>query len=911
MIGQHPADPYRLLFPSRPVPSKPSNLSTIRGVASRLFAAAALTLGAWSATVAATAVVVPADCSGPTVNLQDQEFNAIDITCSATLSITAVTDVTLLNSAAVSLLAPTVSLNGGFQVEQGSVLAVRPVTYLPPPSEVSINSTSQSSGDLGLTPAALGPVAEQSFAGNSDYRILAINDLGMHCGDLDSRIVNILPPFNVLHAQVLARGGTPTRLGPTDVEVVYSATSHRPGDLPANNGTPDPGDPALATEPSLAPDASVFKTNFWNIALEAFAPFYPPGALALFYPNTIGTADLGLPVPDVEERYLGTGALALDQQPMPSATEFTTDPSASPPHQPLTLATDPYVANRATPFAQFVGTLPFFVGDFDNNGDLDFPFGYTSEVNWFAADGVPIAPFDDFGRENAYPLLRVQARASIGNLLGLAAGTVVASLDTVVPISSEAECQGCHAAPADGGNGAGTQALADVGIALALSIDDPKEGLVPIPVSVEYASDINILRLHDLKHGSGLGAGAKYQPDLVDQTPVTCQRCHYTPALDLLQVGPLGPETDDPVGSGGPSNGRDQYKNKSMSNVMHAHHATFTDLAEAPLFPIMPAPTQDTNGDIANQQQRLDVLDQTCYQCHPGNRTQCLRGAMFNGGMLCQDCHGDMAQIGNDFSRNVGPSTPGAFELAADYYTTPGVTGTPRVPWANEPSCGSCHTGDDVDNLANTADTITNVTDVNGNQDGIRLIRAYRTSDVKATPIVPTNKRFAENVVDAADNPDAAGNPKLYRLSTGHGGLFCEACHGSTHAIWPNANPFANDNVPANQLQGHRGTVIECGTCHITGSLSADTQSGPHELHLVNDGRWYDAGAHKEAAKIQNLLPDGGTCSACHGSDHLGTVLSRTPVTRTYQVGDATFTVPAGQPVPCNLCHTTNKSFRT
>ena len=33
--------------------------------------------------------------------------------------------------------------------------------------------------------------------------------------------------------------------------------------------------------------------------------------------------------------------------------------------------------------------------------------------------------------------------------------------------------------------------------------------------------------------------------------------------------------------------------------------------------------------------------------------------------------------------------------------------------------------------------------DSNGYTDGIRLVQAFRTGDAKATPIVPTNKRFA------------------------------------------------------------------------------------------------------------------------------------------------------------------------
>jgi hypothetical protein len=58
---------------------------------------------------------------------------------------------------------------------------------------------------------------------------------------------------------------------------------------------------------------------------------------------------------------------------------------------------------------------------------------------------------------------------------------------------------------------------------------------------------------------------------------------------------------------------------------------------------------------------------------------------------------------------------------------------------------------------------------------------------------------------------------KLYRDSVGHGGMACEACHGSTHAEWPVANGKANDNVAAKQLQGHAGPIIECNTCHADG----------------------------------------------------------------------------------------------
>jgi hypothetical protein len=339
-----------------------------------------------------------------------------------------------------------------------------------------------------------------------------------------------------------------------------------------------------------------------------------------------------------------------------------------------------------------------------------------------------------------------------------------------------------------------------------------------------------------------------------------------------------------------------------MSNVMHSHHGA------TGLFPEIPAANQLADGTITNQTERLEALEQNCYQCHPGKDSQCLRGAMFNGGMVCSDCHGSLAQVGDDFSKDVTPSNVGAFSLQGNYYTD---ADQPRVPWANEPGCGSCHTGDANSNLAGDSKVMVNTVDTYGNTDGIRLRQAFRDGDAKATPIVPSNKRFAEPEVPASfegtPNP-GAGNPQLYRVSTGHGGVMCEGCHGATHAEWPNGNPNANDNVTANQLQGHTGTITECSTCHVTSELPNDTQDGPHGMHLVNDQRFWKEG-HKDAAKQQNGRPGGGTCGACHGSDHRGTVLSRTPVERSFSVEGTNRTVAAGEAVSCDLCHSLEKSF--
>jgi hypothetical protein len=53
----------------------------------------------------------------------------------------------------------------------------------------------------------------------------------------------------------------------------------------------------------------------------------------------------------------------------------------------------------------------------------------------------------------------------------------------------------------------------------------------------------------------------------------------------------------------------------------------------------------------------------------------------------------------------------------------------------------------------------------------------------------------------------------LYRASTGHGGIYCEACHGSTHAI--SLIREFNDSVKFFQLQGHTGALSLCRACHL------------------------------------------------------------------------------------------------
>jgi hypothetical protein len=461
------------------------------------------------------------------------------------------------------------------------VMALTAVALTPPKS---VNSTSQ---NRATTPSTL--VAEQLRKTLAGYQIVTSNDLGMHCANLDQRAVSILPPFNTLHAQAIRTGKFPVILGNTQVKVVYSAASHST-------------DPALANAiPSM-----VFKTNFWDknprtlnsYGYDAYNPQYPPGILKLFPLKP----DMGLPVPDLQRLYLGDGKLAAGQQAMPDAT--------APP------TTQPYVANLPQSFQTYYKSFPFFI---------KFPFGYTlSGVNFFSAEGLPAAGFDDVGRINAYPLMRVQGAAVAGNTLGLAAGTVIASIDTVMPVSSEVNCNNCHTSSVDGGNGFATD---NKGIVVATRFSDPAFGSVPESVSIAYAWALNVIRLHDKKHGTTLAKAM----------PVQCQTCHYSPALDLAHLGPQGP-------GDAAANGRQQTLHHSFSMAMHAFHGKLLKPnTNALLFPAMPSPIGRT---IAT---RDSILAQTCYQCHPGGVTKCLRGKMFDVGVGCQDCHGSMTQVGTDF----------------------------------------------------------------------------------------------------------------------------------------------------------------------------------------------------------------------------------------------------------------------
>lgn len=220
-----------------------------------------------------------------------------------------------------------------------------------------------------------------------------------------------------------------------------------------------------------------------------------------------------------------------------------------------------------------------------------------------------------------------------------------------------------------------------------------------------------------------------------------------------------------------------------------------------------------STGDILAQSDVVAPVssEMRCYDCHdedPDFRMDILnkhdeeegttlaQQARDGTPVLCANCHADPAlglpgepgvstfssamhskhdeETQNCYACHPGPQTQCLRDVMSQNPTDPlwctdchgsmsDVANPARTPWVTEPRCQNCH-GD----------------------------------------------QFAEN-------PDT-----LYKHSTGHGGVYCEACHNSTHAILPSREN--NDNLQSIALQGYAGTIETCTVCHLTDPGTG----GPH-----------------------------------------------------------------------------------
>jgi hypothetical protein len=125
--------------------------------------------------------------------------------------------------------------------------------------------------------------------------------------------------------------------------------------------------------------------------------------------------------------------------------------------------------------------------------------------------------------------------------------------------------------------------------------------------------------------------------------------------------------------------------------------------------------------------------------------------------IACYDCHpGATTQCNRSLAHT---ASDGNCVTCHDTMTNmaASITANTKVPWVNEPACATCHSG--------VAEVATGTT--------------------------------------------------LYRnANTGHGGVYCAACHQSPHAMIPSR--VASDNYQALQYQAKDVSIGDCRNCHST-----------------------------------------------------------------------------------------------
>jgi len=441
---------------------------------------------------------------------------------------------------------------------------------------------------------------------------------------------------------------------------------------------------------------------------------------------------------------------------------------------------------------------------------------YNPTMKWWEADGIPITPFDDAGKKNFFPMVKVTVKNSIGTVLG--------HTETVLPISDEMSCKTCHAS-----NSVAAARPSTGWTNLNAGVD----GHLITASDIEKDWKLNILKLHDSQH---LTVDATYMAALtkigapstglyaraVAGTPTLCAACHGTNALA---------QPNQTVVVNGAT-----ITMSSMTASLHTSHGTVKNPAN-PSLSLDDTKTRDT-----------------CYFCHPGANTKCLRGAMSNiTDLECQSCHGTMAAVGQ-------PS---------------------RAGWYQEPTCQACH------------------------HDGMREKIAV-TNINTGTLRVTTDTRFASN-----PNTPAAGL-NLFRFSTGHGGLQCEACHGSTHAEYASGatwlTAYDNDIRQSIMLQGYSGPIRECNICH---AQPFTANKGPHGMHSIGQ-KWVKS--HGDSAEGTKSA----ACKYCHDDKSTGVAanawrgskLSMIQTPKKFTIENRTISYAKGQKVGCYDCHNGPKESR-
>jgi len=280
-----------------------------------------------------------------------------------------------------------------------------------------------------------------------------------------------------------------------------------------------------------------------------------------------------------------------------------------------------------------------------------------------------------------------------------------------------------------------------------------------------------------------------------DGTPVLCASCHKSNAIANSGIEGVKP----------------------LTQAIHGAHSS----------------RSDADGNSLGSSTDRD----SCYACHPGKSTKCLRGVMGQSADIeCQSCHGTMDAVATK----------------------------DREGWSDEPNCQACH----------------------------QETQRYTSAVVdKSTGTLrdALDQRFA------TEQSNIDTHHRLFKMSSGHGGMACSSCHGAQHAIYPST--LAEENKQNIDLQGYKGTLRECSVCH-NDENAITISDGPHGMHTLGQ-RWVDM--HGTV-----VLRDGTTnCKVCHGDNLEGTFLSKVPQKREFKVGvmEKEVTFDADEKVSCAKCH--------
>ncbi|WP_028581021.1 cytochrome ubiquinol oxidase subunit I [Desulfogranum japonicum] len=169
-----------------------------------------------------------------------------------------------------------------------------------------------------------------------------------------------------------------------------------------------------------------------------------------------------------------------------------------------------------------------------------------------------------------------------------------------------------------------------------------------------------------------------------------------------------------------------------------------------------------------------------CAACHPSSSTgatQMLRGIHNVIGLECTNCHGNLAEHALDLlkqeeNNGLSQATEYSRRIVVEFGEIADIT--PRSPWSNQPDCLHCHV------------------------------------------------EFAAPETDSTLHEYTEDMDSLYRNRTDESGaLYCAACHGSPHALYPASNDYGTvlHNLVPLQYQDEplpMGSNFGCAVCHTT-----------------------------------------------------------------------------------------------